>query len=374
MRILFTFIGGSGHFRPLMPVARAAEAAGHTVAVAGSGNVIAEVRAAGFVAFPTSEPRTGPREAVPPLEPLDPEAEDRVLRDGFGRTGARRHAAAIVEIARTWRPDVVVRDEVDFGSAIAAEVLGLPVVSVLVLAAGSFLRKELVAEPMVELRAKYGLAPDPDLAMLDGDLVLSPFPPSFRDPTHPLPANAFSFRPHDDIARHAASTPATVYFTFGTVPYDPEVFQRVLSGLAGLPVNVVATVGQHADPGSFGPQPDHVRLERFIPQELLLPRCDLVVSHAGSGSVIGALDHGLPSVLLPMGADQAHNTRRCLELVTAVELDPVTVSRADVASTVMSVLDDPTYRRNAELIQDEINALPGVAATIPLLEALRRGQ
>jgi UDP:flavonoid glycosyltransferase YjiC (YdhE family) len=39
MRILFTFIGGAGHFEPRIPIARAAEAAGHTVAVAGSGNL-----------------------------------------------------------------------------------------------------------------------------------------------------------------------------------------------------------------------------------------------------------------------------------------------------------------------------------------------
>ena len=372
MRILFTFIGGSGHFRPLIPVARAVEAAGHIVAVAGSGNVTSEVRAAGFQAFATSEPRTGPQEPVPPLEPLDPELEDRVLRDGFARSGARRHAAAILGIARTWRPDVVVRDEVDFGSAIAAEVLGLPIATVLVLAAGSFLRKELVAEPMAELRSEHGLAPDPDLAMLDGDLVLSPFPPSFRSPAYPLPANAFSFRPGNAIPRQAASNPPTVYFTFGTVPYDPGVFLRVLGGLASLPVKVVATVGAHADPASFGPQPDHVRLERFVPQELLLPRCDLVVSHAGSGSVIGALEHGLPSILLPMGADQAHNTQRCLELRTALELDPVSVSPSQVARSVMAVLETPAYRRNAERIQDEMNALPGVEHTMPLLEGLVR--
>jgi UDP:flavonoid glycosyltransferase YjiC (YdhE family) len=33
MRILFTFVGGSGHFDPLIPIARAAEAAGHAVGI-----------------------------------------------------------------------------------------------------------------------------------------------------------------------------------------------------------------------------------------------------------------------------------------------------------------------------------------------------
>ena len=58
MRILFTFIGGLGHFHPLAPVARAAAAAGHEVAVAGSGGWSPQVEAAGFRAFATSAPRT----------------------------------------------------------------------------------------------------------------------------------------------------------------------------------------------------------------------------------------------------------------------------------------------------------------------------
>ena len=94
-----------------------------------------------------------------------------------------------------WQPDVVIRDEVDFGAAIAAERLAIPCASVLVLASGGFLRKDVVAEPLHALRAEYGLPDGPGPRMLDGGLVLSPFPPSFRSPDVPLPARAFSFRP-----------------------------------------------------------------------------------------------------------------------------------------------------------------------------------
>jgi hypothetical protein len=122
MRILFTFIGGSGHLRPLIPVARAAQAAGHTVAIAGAGGRGSEIAAAGFTAFATSEPRRRPEAADRrTVEAPDPEADIRQLAEGFARRGARRHAAAVLELARAWKPDVLVRDEVDFGTAIAAE-------------------------------------------------------------------------------------------------------------------------------------------------------------------------------------------------------------------------------------------------------------
>jgi hypothetical protein len=66
--------------------------------------------------------------------------------------GARRHVTSIAEIARELRPDVLVRDEVDLGTAIVAELLAIPCATVSVLAAGGFLRKELVAQPLNELR------------------------------------------------------------------------------------------------------------------------------------------------------------------------------------------------------------------------------
>ena len=110
------------------------------------------------------------------------------MREGFARRIARERAAALVPLAEAWRPDVIVCDETDFGAMVAAERLGIPHANVLVLAAGSFARRSVIEGPLHELRAAHGLPPDPELAMLDRDLVLSPFPPSFRDPAFPLPA------------------------------------------------------------------------------------------------------------------------------------------------------------------------------------------
>ena len=101
-----------------------------------------------------------------------------------------------------------------------------------------------------------------------------------------------------------------------------DLFQRVLAGLRDLPIDLIVTVGRDLDPVDLGTQPANVHVERFMPQAALLPHCDLVVSHAGSGSVLGALAHGLPMVLLPIGADQPLNAARCQALGVADVLDP----------------------------------------------------
>jgi UDP:flavonoid glycosyltransferase YjiC (YdhE family) len=378
VRILFTFIGGVGHLQPLVPVARAAVAAGHEVAVAGSGKLTEVVEAAGFRAFATSAPRTAdespPTRDLTPLPPTDAFAAELEFAENFATKGARRHATALQDHLREWRPDVVVRDEADLGSAIAAEVVGVPTATVLVLAAGTLLRPDLVSPPLQVIRAEHGLAADPDLAMLTRGLVLAPFPPSFRSPSSPLPlpVSTFSYRPVDRVPATRRAGRPRVYVTLGTTfnTGSGDLFERLLAGLADVHADVLVTVGQHIDPADFGVQPDHVRIARFVPQEQVLRDSDLVISHGGSGSLMGALAHGLPSVLLPLGADQPHNAQRAAELGVARTLDAATASPAEIGRAVSKLLADDTAADRARELAAEIDALPGVDATVPLLERL----
>ncbi|MFD7653154.1 glycosyltransferase [Actinosynnema sp. NPDC059797] len=370
MRVLFTFAGGLGHFQPLVPLATAVAAAGHTVAFAAHPTVLRAIEAAGFTAFAVGE---GSADEVPERRPLlapDREREDRDLRDGFVRRGAGRSLPRYLELFARWRPHVVVCEEVDFGSVLAAEVLGLPHANAQVIASGAFVRPAVVGQALAELRAEWNLPPDPDLAMLHRRLLISPFPPSFRDPASPLPATAFPIRP--PVGPVARSASPTVYFTLGTVfnTESGDLFSRVLAGLRELPVDVVVTVGRHVDPAELGEQPANVRVARYLPQAEVLPHCDLVVSHGGSGSVIGALAHGLPVVLLPLGADQPHNAEQCVRLGVGRELDPITATPGDVRTAVAEVLADPAHRRAAERVREEMLGLPEPARAVPELERL----
>ncbi|MFI5605740.1 glycosyltransferase [Amycolatopsis sp. NPDC051903] len=247
--------------------------------------------------------------------------------------------------------------------------------NVLVLAAGTLLRKELVAEPLHALRAGHRLPPDPGLTMLDGQLVLSPFPLSVRDPSSPLPPGAFSFRQAEPVPPRVPHEKPGVYFTLGTGfnTESGDLIERALAGLAKLDANVTATVGAQLDPAEFGPQPPHVHVARFVPQAELLPSIDLVVSHGGSGSVAGALAHGLPSILFPMGADQPGNARRAARLGTGVALDPANATPDEIHATAARLLTEARWREAAQRVQEEINAQPGAEETVPLLEALVTG-
>ena len=97
---------------------------------------------------------------------------------------------------------------------------------------------------------------------------------------------------------------------------------------------MIATVGRQLDPATWGAVPPAVHLERYVPQAMVLPHVDAVVSHGGSGSVVGALSFGLPSVLLPMGADQTHNAERCRRLGVGIVLDPLTATPRAIGEAV----------------------------------------
>ena len=103
-----------------------------------------------------------------PLQPLDPEREARDFRDGFVLR-ARERAPGVEALCRDWRPDVVVGEETHYGALLAAERLGLPFATVVVLAAGTLATREQGA--LLLERARPGAAP-------------APLP---RDPAFPLP-------------------------------------------------------------------------------------------------------------------------------------------------------------------------------------------
>ena len=153
-----------------------------------------------------------------------------------------------------------------------------------------------------------------------------------------------------------------------------DLFSRVVDGLRELPVNLLVTVGDEIDPAELGPQPSNVQVERFVPQVEVLPLCDLVVSHGGSGTVIAALAHGLPMVLIPMGADQPFNVARCEALGLARVLDPVAATPDGIREAVSEVLDDGRYREAAGQMAGEMAAMPPPEHAITLLERLALDQ
>lgn len=118
----------------------------------------------------------------------------------------------------------------------------------------------------------------------------------------------------------------------------------------------------------FGVQPPHVVIARYIPQDLLFPRCAVVISHGGSGTLLGALAAGIPQLCLPQAADQFRNARACTAASAGVDLpeDAVTV----VERQIHRVLNEESSRHGAQRVADDIATMPPVADAAATIEKL----
>ncbi len=378
MRVLITTL----HFHPLVPIAMALERAGHEVAFACSEDNRPALDATGFRLFPAGSSMA---ELMPELMPKVmalPEGERGrfVMASTFGGILPERIVPDLISICRDWKPDLLVRDSVEFGGCIAAEYLDLPHASVEV---GVFFPTPLVADmaglSLQRLRSGLGLPPDPSLAMLYRYLHLAFVPPSYQDPAVPRPPTAHALRhvvfdrSGDEVlpAWAGSLSRPVVYATLGLgFNRAVDVFAAVLAGLRDEPGSLVVTVGRNQDPAQFCPQPPNVHVERYIPQSLLFPYCDLVVCHGGWNTVLAALSAGLPLVLLPLGADQPQNAARCAALHVGRVIGVGERTPDGIRAAVREVLADSSYRSNAERMRAEMEALPGPEYAVALLERL----
>jgi UDP:flavonoid glycosyltransferase YjiC (YdhE family) len=151
----------------------------------------------------------------------------------------------------------------------------------------------------------------------------------------------------------------TVHLTLGTVYHSNRaVLQAALRGLRDLPVNIVVAAGPDVDPTTLGPQPAHILVESYVPYPLLLPKCRLVVSQGGFGVMLAGLDHGVPQLVIPQGADQFRNAEACRNAGAGLVLRPQQITAAAVTEGVIRLLDEPSFTVAAEAVQAEIQAMP----------------
>jgi len=382
MRVLFTFGGGGGHFHPLVPLARALATAGHDVGFASPASFAPHVKASGFRCLLTPSwsileiAKTLGFFDLPPLV-----ARDLMRRRLFPELSPQALLPDLVALRASWPPDLVVSDNYEFAGRVAAESWGIPHASLKVGDVYSYGERHALVPAMDALRARVGLSADPDGAMLFRYCYFLTEPPGLQSATAVLPPTAVHLRhvvfdhsgpeTRPDWLADLADQP-TVYATAGTAfNKTPGLLESILAGLRNEPINLILTVGRDRDPAMFGPQSPNIHIERYIPQSLVFDACDLVVSHCGTGTMLAALNHGLPMVNIPIAADQPENAARCAELECGLTVDSEHRTPEAIRAAVRTVLVEPRYRHTAQRLRAEMRAMPGLETAVKLLEQLK---
>jgi UDP:flavonoid glycosyltransferase YjiC (YdhE family) len=378
MRILFTTSGGRGNFNPLVPLAEALRDPGHHVAFAAPAHFGGVVEATGFEAIPAGLDLSF-RDYKERLGPLPAGANE--VAEVFVNGLAGPLLADLLRIIPAWRPDLLIHEGVEFAAPAAGELLGLPHVAhnLVLFGYSPELWDRLVRREYAAFRQAAGLPPDPQYRAHFQYLYLhhvpervTPLPASIAARSH-LIRPAFPASGSGDLppwSDRLAALPS-VYVTLGTVyNQTPGLLETILAALGQGEYNLIVTVGTERDPDEFSPQGPTVHIERYIPHAAILPRCDVAVCHGGTGTLLGALAHGLPMLILPVAGDHFPSARRLAALGVAQVLPAPEVTVSSVRAAVRQLLAGPHYRERAAAIQGDIAAMPSPPDVARVLEGL----
>lgn len=380
MRVLFSSTSGLGHVYPLVPLARALSTAGHQVLWAGHASVGALVSWAGLASAPAGLQGAGFTAVIDDLRrrgrQLPPtERAAFMFPHVFGSALPPAMATGLLALAREWHPDLLIHEQAEMASPLVAAVIGVP--SVMQSYGGAVPPAILTeaADRLESLWRAYGLAIPAYAGCFDAPF-LDICPPSVR----PVPLTHVpivqQLRPtpyagpyQDGLVVPGGSDPL-IYLTLGTIPGTTATLSAVLRALSRMSVRIIATAGPEADPAALGEQPAHIAVTRYAPQTQILPLCDAVISHAGSGTFLGALAHGLPQLCLPQAADQFRNAHACVRAGAGLALHPDDATPSAIVQATWALLDQRPLRDHAARIRTEIEAMPTPEDVVPLLELL----
>jgi MGT family glycosyltransferase len=415
-RFLFVWWEGGGNMPPVLHLIRQLVARGHSIHVLGDPISEEEFCRAGasFAPFRRAPHRVDRKPASDPLrdwEAKNPKEALAIIRDRLLFGPALGYAEDTLEQIHRYRPDALAIMDFTFGAMMAAERANIPaaVVAPHILAYPvrgrppfgpgllparnvlERLRDRIITSLSLRefgkglpqfnaARQKLGLDPVKEVfdqvERMNRILVLTS--PALELPGGPLPENVRYTGPvlvdPPWTEPWAGPWPAgdrdpLVLVGFSTTFQNQQaVLQRIIEALSSLPVRGLVTLGRSLDPKAFAAS-RNVIICPSAPHSQVLPFAAAMITHAGHGSVVRALSHGVPLVCVPMGRDQNDIAARVVYHGAGLRLSPV-ASVAHFADAVKRVLSNHAYRTGAEKLGEAIRSDASNSSAIAELEQL----
>jgi UDP:flavonoid glycosyltransferase YjiC (YdhE family) len=195
----------------------------------------------------------------------------------------------------------------------------------------------------------------PDIHSIPGVLTVRPVP--FDGPPSVVPQWLVN------LPRPAA------YVTFGTVPAfsRPELLRAAVEAVEPLVASVVVTTGPNP-PDDLHLGSPRVHVASYLAQSDVFPRVDLVVSHGGAGTTLGAITHGVPHLVMPgFAPSQQRNAARTQQLGVGLCITQGTPA-TQLREAAHRLLTDDASRAAAAAASRSLDRLPSVEDCVDLLE------
>jgi MGT family glycosyltransferase len=145
------------------------------------------------------------------------------------------------------------------------------------------------------------------------------------------------------------------------------VLQAVVDAAAELPVRVLVTLGQIA-PSTIRPAANTI-LVPSAPHNAVMKQSAVVVTHGGHGTVMRALTHQRPLLVMPHGRDQDENAVRVVEHGAGLRLT-ASASAEEIRAALRRLLNEPSFTKSAQRLGAAIAEESARVDVVAELEAL----
>ncbi len=368
LRVLLGAFGDPGHAFPMIALGQALAARGHEVTVQTWMRWQAHIEAEGLAFAPA------PEYTVFPSGPLPLDFYEAVV-----------HATLdTLPQVRELRPDVVVADILTLAPALSAERLGVPCATLIphinphtepdfpIYSIGARLPRtpfgrafwrrlhsqvenglELGRRELNDTRKRLGLPP---LEHVHGGTsrqlaLVATFPQLEYPRTWPAHTHVVGPLMWEPPAREVALPPGEepLVLIAPSTSQDPEhrLLHAALEGLADAPVRVLATWNRRL-PSRPLRVPANARVVEWVSYARTIPHCDLVVCHAGHGTLVRALSLGCPVVACPTAGDMNENAARVAWAGAGVRVPRRFTTPRPLRMAVQHALGSPSIAQRAQ--------------------------
>jgi MGT family glycosyltransferase len=159
-----------------------------------------------------------------------------------------------------------------------------------------------------------------------------------------------------------------IYLSLGSLgSADVELMRKLIASLGGERYRVIVSKGPQAKEIEL---PANMAGAEFLPQTSILPKVDLVITHAGNNTVTESLYFGKPMIALPIFWDQHDNAQRLDETGYGVKLDTYGHETAELTGAIDRLLSDQALASRLGTISARLRDRPGTERAAELLEKL----
>src|SRR3954468_24393135 len=175
-------------------------------------------------------------------------------------------------------------------------------------------------------------------------------------------------QPYHDVEPPPGGEPLVLVAPSTSQDPEQKMLRAALHGLADQPVRVLATYNRRLPPQQIE-VPANARLVEWVSYAKAMPQCDVVVCHAGHGTVARSLASGVPLVACPAAGDMGENASRIAWAGVGVPLPRRLVTARGVRLAVQRVLSREGYSRRAQALGEWSRRHDGSVVAAETLES-----